>query len=91
MIRVELPAHLRTLTHVDGEVKIELESGATQRSVLDAFEARCPMLRGTIRDHISQQRRPFVHLSLAKWACPTSRRTPRFPLPLRRGRNRFLS
>jgi molybdopterin synthase sulfur carrier subunit len=56
MIRVELPAHLRTLAQVDGEVKIDVESEATQRSVLDALEACYPMLRGTIRDHISQQR-----------------------------------
>jgi len=60
MIRVKLPAHLRTLAQVDGEVTIELESAATQRSVLDALEACYPMLRGTIRDHVSQQRRPFL-------------------------------
>jgi sulfur-carrier protein len=60
MIRVVLPAHLRTLARVDGEVKLEVEGQATQRSVLDALEARYPMLRGTIRDHVAQQRRPFV-------------------------------
>ena len=60
MIRIKLPAHLRTLAQVDGEVKIDLESEATQRSVLDALETCYPMLRGTIRDHISQQRRPFL-------------------------------
>ena len=60
MIRVLLPAHLRTLARVDGEVTLEVEGPATQRSILDALEARYPMLRGTIRDHITQQRRPFV-------------------------------
>ena len=60
MIRVELPVHLRTLARVSGEVKIDVEGEATQRSVLDALEACYPMLRGTIRDHISQERRPFL-------------------------------
>ena len=60
MIRVVLPAHLRTLAHVDGEVKLHVEGRATQRSVLDALEARYPMLRGTIRDHVTQRRRSFV-------------------------------
>jgi sulfur-carrier protein len=60
MIRVVLPAHLRTLARVEGEVRLEMEGRVTQRSVLDALEARYPMLRGTIRDHVTQQRRPFV-------------------------------
>jgi molybdopterin synthase sulfur carrier subunit len=60
MIRVILPAHLRTLAHVGGEVKLEVEGQASQRSVLDALEACYPMLRGTIRDHATQQRRPFL-------------------------------
>jgi molybdopterin converting factor small subunit len=60
MIRVILPAHLRTLARVDGEVKLDVEGQVTQRSVLDALEARYPMLRGTIRDQVTQQRRPFV-------------------------------
>ena len=60
MIRVLLPTHLRTLAHVDGEVKLEVEGPVTQRSVLDALEARYPMLRGTIREHVTQQRRPFI-------------------------------
>jgi molybdopterin converting factor small subunit len=62
MIRVVLPAHLRTLAHVDGEVMLELAVPPTLRSVLDELEARYPMLRGTIRDHDSQQRRPFLRL-----------------------------
>ncbi len=59
-IRVMLPQHLRTLAHVGAEVTIELEEPITQRSVLDALETRYPMLRGTIRDHGTQQRRPFL-------------------------------
>ncbi len=60
MIRVVLPAHLRTLAKVNGEVEVEVEGQATIASVLDAMEARYPMLRGTIRDHVTRQRRPFV-------------------------------
>jgi sulfur-carrier protein len=60
MIRVILPAHLRTLAHVGGEVKLDVEGQVSQRSVLDALEALYPMLRGTIRDHVTQQRRPFL-------------------------------
>lgn len=60
MIRVVLPTHLRTLARISGEVTLDLEGPATQRSVLDAIEARYPMLRGTIRDHVTRQRRPFV-------------------------------
>jgi hypothetical protein len=60
MIRVVLPAHLRTLARVGGEVKLEVPGPVTQRSVLDALEAAYPMLRGTIRDHVTLQRRPFL-------------------------------
>jgi sulfur-carrier protein len=60
MIRVILPQHLRTLAHVGSEVALDVESPITLRSVLDALEARYPMLRGTIRDHATQQRRPFL-------------------------------
>jgi len=60
MIRVELPSHLRTLAHVNREIELEVEGPATQRSVLDALEARYPMLKGTIRDHVTQERRPFL-------------------------------
>lgn len=65
MIRVVLPAHLRTLAHIQGEVKLDLDGEATQRLVLDALEARYPMLRGTIRDHQSQRRRDFLRF----YAC----------------------
>jgi sulfur-carrier protein len=60
MIRVVLPAHLRTLARVEGEVKLDIDGQATIGSVLDALEVRYPMLRGTIRDHVTQQRRAFV-------------------------------
>ena len=60
MIRVVLPATLRTLARVEGDVELEVEGPVTQRSVLDALEARHPALRGTIRDHVTAKRRPFV-------------------------------
>ena len=60
IIRVTLPAHLRKLARVDGEVKLEVEGQVTQRSILDALEVRYPMLQGTIRDHVTQKRRAFV-------------------------------
>ena len=79
MIRVVLPAHLRTLARVDGEVELQVERPATQRSVLDALETRYPMLRGTIRDHVTQQRRAFVRF----FACQQdlSHEPPDAPLP----------
>jgi len=60
MIRVVLPPHLRTLARVDGEVELEVAGAVNQRSVLDALETRYPMLRGTMRDHVTQLRRPLV-------------------------------
>jgi hypothetical protein len=60
VIRVVLPTHLRKLAQVGGEVKLEVQGQPTQRSVLDALEAAYPMLRGTIRDQVTQQRRPFI-------------------------------
>ena len=79
MIRVELPAHLRTLARVNSEVTLRVEGLATQRSVLDALEASYPMLRGTIRDHVTHQRRPFVRF----FACERdlSHDRPDAPLP----------
>ena len=79
MIRVVLPAHLRTLAHVEGEVQLEIEGCITQRAILDAVEARYPMLRGTIRDHVTQQRRPFLRF----FACEEdlSHEPPDAPLP----------
>jgi sulfur-carrier protein len=79
MIRVVLPPHLRTLAHVNGEVKLEVRGPITQRAVLDALEASFPMLRGTIRDHVTQQRRAFLRL----FACELdlSHEPPDAPLP----------
>ncbi len=70
MIRVELPFHLRTLARVEAEVQLEVEGPATLRSVLDALEARYPMLRGTIRDHATHRRRPFLRFR-CRW-CENS-------------------
>ncbi len=79
MIRVVLPQHLRTLARVAGEVKLEVTGPATQRSVLDALEARYPVLRGTIRDHLTQMRRPMLRF----FACTEdlSNEPPDAPLP----------
>ena len=79
MIRVVLPAHLRTLARVDGEVELDIDGQVTQRSVFDALEARYPMLRGTIREHVTQQRRPFLRF----FACEQdlSHEPPDAPLP----------
>ena len=62
MIRVVLPAHLRTLARVDGEVRLDVEGRVTQRTVLDALEVRYPMLEGTIRDHVTRERRAFLRI-----------------------------
>jgi sulfur-carrier protein len=79
MIRVVLPAHLRTLAHVDGEVELQVAGQATQRSVLDALETRYPVLRGTIRGHDGGPRRAFVRF----FACEQdlSHEQPDAPLP----------
>jgi len=79
MIRVILPPHLRALARVNGEVLLEVEGHATLHSALDALEASYPMLRGTIRDHVTQQRRPFLRF----FACSEdlSHEPPDFPLP----------
>lgn len=79
MIRVILPAHLRTLAHVDGEVNLDVQGQATLGSVLDALETSYPMLRGTMRDHVTQKRRPFVRF----FACAEdlSHELPDTPLP----------
>ena len=79
MIRVVLPQHLRTLARVGGEVEVEVAGPATQRAVLDALEARYPVLRGTIRGHSNQRRRPFVRF----FACEQdlSHDPPDDPLP----------
>lgn len=79
MIRVEIPGHLRTLARVGGEVALDVPAPVTQRAVLNALEARFPALRGTIRDHVTQQRRPFIRF----FACgeDLSHESPDAPLP----------
>ena len=79
MIRVVLPVHLRNLAHVDGEVELQVEGQATQRSVLDALEARYPMLRGTVRDPVTQRRRPMVRFFASEEDL--SHEQPDAPLP----------
>ena len=79
MIRVVLPYHLRTLAQVGGEVTLSMEGQATQRSVLDALEARYPMLRGTIRDQITQARRPMLRFFAVEEDL--SYESPDAPLP----------
>ncbi len=90
MIRVELPPHLQNLAGVSGKVEIQVEGTATQRSVIDAIEAAYPVLRGTIRDYVSQRRRPFVRF----FACEQdlSHEPPDAPLPeaVARGEEPFL-
>jgi molybdopterin synthase sulfur carrier subunit len=79
MIQVVLPAHLRTLARIDGDVKLEIQGEATQRSVLDALEIKYPMLQGTIRDHVTRERRPYIRF----FACSEdlSHQSPDAPLP----------
>lgn len=81
MITVVLPAHLRTLAHVPGDVRLEVSGPVTQRSILDALEARYPMLEGAIRDHVTKNRRPFIRF----FACEEdlSHQAPDAPLPER--------
>ena len=90
MIRVLLPPHLRTLARVDGEVQLDVEGPATQRSVLDALESDYPMLRGTVRDHVTQERRSLVRF----FACgeDLSHEPPDAPLPdaIAKGAEPFL-
>lgn len=90
MIRVWLPAHLRTLAHIEGELQLAIEGPATQRAILDAIEERFPMLLGTLRDHVTQQRRPYVRF----FACQEdiSFESPDAPLPeaVARGAEPFL-
>jgi sulfur-carrier protein len=79
VIRVVLPAHLRTLARVDGEVSLDVKGEVTQRALLDALESEYPMLRGTMRDHVTQKRRAYVRF----FACETdlSHERPDDPLP----------
>jgi len=90
MIRIVIPQHLRTLAHISGEVTLDVADPVTTRSVLDAIEAQYPMLRGTIRDHVTQQRRPFLRF----FACEVdlTHESPDAPLPedVANGKEPFL-
>ena len=90
MIRVVLPAHLRTLARVEGEVQLEVKGPVTQRTVLDALEARYPTLRGTTRDHVTQKRRAFVRFFAL--GQDLSNEPPDSPLPdaIAKGAEPFL-
>jgi hypothetical protein len=90
MIRVVLPFHLRTLARVDGDILLDVAAPVTQRSILDALEDKYPMLKGTIRDHVTQQRRPLLRF----FACEedVSHESPDAPLPaaVAEGKEPFL-
>ena len=90
MIRVVLPAHLRTLARVDGEVKLEVEGKITQRAVLDALEASYPMLRGTIRDQVTQRRRAFVRFFACEEDLSNESADEPLPDPVATGAEPFL-
>jgi sulfur-carrier protein len=90
VIRVILPAHLRTLARINGEILLHVEGLVTQRSVLDAIEARYPMLRGTIRDHMTQQRRPFVRFFACEQDLSHESPDAALPDPVKTGAEPFL-
>jgi molybdopterin synthase sulfur carrier subunit len=90
MIRVVLPPHLRTLARVNGEVELDLNGAVTQRSVLDAVEARYPMLRGTIRDHMTQLRRPMVRFFVCGEDLSHESPDAELPEPIASGAEPFL-
>jgi hypothetical protein len=90
MIRVVLPAHLRTLAGVHGEVELEVEAPITQASILDALEDRYPMLRGTIRDHATQLRRPFVRFFACEEDLSHEPADAPLPDPVAKGAEPFM-
>jgi sulfur-carrier protein len=90
VIRVELPQHLRTLAHVGREVELEVEGPVTQRSVLDALETRYPMLRGTIRDQVTQQRRAFLRFFACEEDLSHEPPDSRLPDAVASGKESFL-
>ncbi len=90
MIRVVLPTHLRRLAQVDGEVQVEVEGAATQGAVIDALEAGYPMLRGTIRDHVTKQRRPFVRFFACEQDLSHEPEDAPLPEPVAAGAEPFL-
>ena len=90
MIRVVLPAHLRTLARVEGEVQLEVPRPVTQQTVLDALEARFPMLRGTIRDQVTQKRRPFIRFFACEQDLSHENPDARLPEAVATGMEPFL-
>ena len=90
MIRVILPAHLRTLARVDSEVALDVASPVTQRAILDALEARYPMLQGTIRDHVTRERRPLVRFFACEEDVSFARADAPLPDDVAEGREPFL-
>lgn len=89
-IRIILPAHLRTLARINGEVNLEMEGQVTQHSVLNTLETRYPMLRGTIRDQVTQRRRPFVRFFACGQDLSHERPDALLPAPVTRGEEPFL-
>lgn len=90
MIRVVLPAHLRNLAQVTGEVALDCAGTVTQRSVLDALEARYPMLQGTIRDHVSKKRRPFVRFFACEQDLSHEQLDAPLPREVQEGKEPFM-
>ncbi len=90
MIRIVLPTHLRTLAHLDGELRLELEGPVTQRAVLDAIEARYPVLRGTIRDHVTLERRPYIRFFACRQDLSHEAPDALLPEPVAAGVEPFL-
>jgi hypothetical protein len=90
MIRVELPAHLRTLARVDGEVALEVEGRVTTRAILDALEARYPVLRGTIRDHTTHRRRAYLRFFACEEDLSHDPEDAPLPSPIASGAEPFL-
>jgi hypothetical protein len=90
LIRVVLPFHLRNLARVDGEVRLDIEGAPTVRSVLDALEVKFPVLRGTIRDHVTLKRRPFVRFFACKEDLSNEPPDARLPEPVQSGAEPFM-
>jgi hypothetical protein len=90
VIRVQLPFHLRNLAHIDGELQLEVPTPVTIASTLDAIEARFPMLRGTIRDHVTQKRRPFIRFFACKEDLSLDPPQTPLPAPILQGAEPFL-
>jgi len=90
VIRVQLPFHLRNLAHIDGELQLEVPSPVTVASTIDAIEARFPMLSGTIRDHVSKKRRPFIRFFACKEDLSLEPPETPLPEPILKGDEPFL-